>query len=130
MINALDLDYKQLKRTRRVNGERVIELTVFPTEENKNYFDLIVEEAIVTFDSDEYVIKKVTEKSIGNTYWKQITAIHKFYVDLINKQQYDVHNGSITFQNFMNFVFEDTPYANVSLISRIRVSIIKSSIGS
>src|SRR5690625_2602302 len=116
LINALDLDYKQLKRTRRVNGERVIELTVFPTEENKNYFDLLVEEAIVTFDSDEYVIKKVTEKSIGNTYFKQVTAIHKFYVDLINKQQYDVHNGSITFNNYMRMVFEDTPYDNFETI--------------
>src|SRR5690625_3560246 len=105
-----------LKRTRRVNGERVIELTVFPTEENKNYFDLLVEEAIVTFDSDEYVIKKVTEKSIGNTYFKQVTAIHKFYVDLINKQQYDVHNGSITFNNYMRMVFEDTPYTNFETI--------------
>src|SRR5690625_4116642 len=116
LINVLDLEYKQLRRIRKVNGERIIELDVFPTENNKPYFDLLVEEATITFDDDEYVIKKLTEKSIGNTYFKQITAIHKFYVDLINKQQYDVHDGSITFNNYMRMVFDDTPYANFETI--------------
>lgn len=99
-----------MKRTRRVNGERVIEFTVFPTNENKQYFDAIVEEAAVVFKDDEYVIKKLEEKSIGKTYFKQVTAIHKFYVDLINKQQPRIHNGSITFRDYMHMVFEDTPY--------------------
>lgn len=98
-----------------MNGERIIELDVFPTENNKPYFDLLVEEATITFDDDEYIIKKMSEKSIGKTYWKQITAIHKFYVDLINKQQPTIHNGSITFQNYMNLVFEDTPYTFVAI---------------
>src|SRR5690625_2218890 len=105
-----------LKRTRKVNGERVIELDVFPTDDNKQYFDLLVEEAIITFQGDEYVIKKLNEKSIGKTYYKQVTAIHKFYVDLINKQQPRIHNGSITFQNYMQMVFEDTPYANFEVV--------------
>lgn len=110
MINVLDLDYKTLNRNRKVNGERVIQFTVFPTEENIQYFDLIVEEAIVTFKNDEYVIKKLEEKSKGKKYYKGVTAVHKFYVDLINKQQPKIHNGSITFYNYMQMVFEETGY--------------------
>ncbi len=112
MIDVADLEFKTMKRTRKVNGERVIELDIFPTKNNEQYFDLIVEEATLTFGDDEYVIKKLSEKSIGKTYWKQVTAIHKFYVDLINKQQPRIHNGSITFREYMNLVFEGMPYDN------------------
>lgn len=111
MIDVADLEFKSLKRTRKVNGERVIELDIFPTENNKKYFDLVVEESILVFDGDEYVIKQLIEQSVGETYWKQVTAVHKFYVDLINKQQPKIHNGSITFNNYMKMVFDDTDYS-------------------
>src|SRR5690554_164326 len=85
--------------------------------ENESTFDLIVEEASVNALGDKYIIKKLTEQSRGKTYIKNVTAIHKFFVDLINKQQPKIHNGSITFNNYMNLVFEDTGYTFVAVDS-------------
>lgn len=115
MINVADLDFKRLVRTRRVNGEKTIELDVLPTSNNIAQFELIVEEATVNVFDDSYIIKKLNEKSIGKTYWKQSTSIHDFFVNLINKQQPLIHNGSITFNNYMNMVFDGTGYTFVVL---------------
>lgn len=107
--------FRGLRRSRKINGERSISFTVLPTETNKHAFDLIEEESTIYAFDDEYIIKKVNSEAIGNTYVKKVEAIHKFYVDLINKQQPKIHNGSITFRNYMNLVFEDTPYANFEI---------------
>mgnify|MGYP001237743707 FL=1 len=108
-------DFKGLKRTRKVNGEKTISLAVLPTKANHHSFNMIEEETTITFDGDEYVIKKLQERSIGKTYIKQAEAVHKLYVDLINKQQPQIHNGSITFNNYMQMVFEDTGYTFVAI---------------
>src|SRR5690625_922928 len=115
LYDLADIKPKGFKRTRRVNGEKVIEFTAIPFEENENTFDLIVEESSVNALDDKYIIKKLTEQSRGKKYIKQVTAIHKFYVDLINKQQPSIHNGSITFNNYMQMVFEDTGYTFVAI---------------
>ncbi|WP_179877125.1 phage tail protein, partial [Bacillus wiedmannii] len=39
--------------------------------------------------------------------------IHEFYVNMLNKQQYKVHNGSMTFRDAVDFVFEGTGYQTV-----------------
>src|SRR5690554_159435 len=117
LFDLKDVRPKGFKRTRRVNGEKVIEFTAIPMPENESTFDLIVEEASVNALGDKYIIKKLTEQSRGKTYIKNVTAIHKFFVDLINKQQPKIHNGSITFNNYMNLVFEDTGYTFVAVDS-------------
>lgn len=117
LFDLKDVRPKGFKRTRRVNGEKVIEFTAIPMPENESTFDLIVEEASVNALGDKYIIKKLTEQSRGKTYVKNVTAIHKFFVDLINKQQPKIHNGSITFNNYMNLVFEDTGYTFVAVDS-------------
>jgi hypothetical protein len=103
-------DYKELTLNRKVNGEKSISLTILPTVHNEHSFPLVEEESIIDFDGEEYVIKKMQERNIGNTYIKRIDAIHKFYVDLINKQQPKVSNGSKTFHDYMTMVFEYTGY--------------------
>src|SRR5690625_6185526 len=45
LYDLADIKPKGFKRTRRVNGEKVIEFTAIPFEENENTFDLIVEES-------------------------------------------------------------------------------------
>lgn len=105
------IDFQGLKRKRKVNGEKTISLTILNSKSNAHAFHLIEEESIISFDGDEYVIKMMSEKALGKTTIKQVEAIHKFYVDLINKQQPNIHNGSITFQNYMEMVFENTGYS-------------------
>lgn len=103
-------DFKELNRNRKVNGEKVITMTAIPTEKNQHSFKLVEEESVITFDNEEYVIKKLAERSIGNTYLKRAEAIHKFFVDMINEQQPKIHNGTMTFAAFLQFVFEGTGY--------------------
>jgi phage minor structural protein len=103
-------DHKELARNRKVNGEKSLSLTILPTVHNQHSFKLVEEESTIDFDGEEYVVKKMVERNIGNTSLKRIDAIHKFYVDLINKQQPTIHNGSITFFNYMQRVFEGTGY--------------------
>ena len=103
-------DFKELTLIRRVNGEKQLSMTLLPTDNNKHSFPMVAEECILTFDNEEYVIKQITERSLGNTYIKRVEAIHKFYVDMINKQQPNIHNGSMTFANYLSFVFDGTGY--------------------
>ncbi len=118
MLKLDDFDFKGLKRTRKVNGENTIELTAVPTESNKDDFPLIVEEATLNVFDKDYVIKQLNEKSKGKKYVKQATAIHDFFVNLINKQQPIVHNGSITFKKYMeDMVFAGTGYKVVLIDS-------------
>lgn len=108
-------DFKEYTRVRRVNGERTITLTVVPSENNEHAYPMVQEESKILHDEDEYVLKKHSEKSVGKKSIKRVEGIHKFYVDLASKQQYKIHNGSITFNNFMNLVFEGTGYTFVAL---------------
>ncbi|WP_121605508.1 phage tail protein [Virgibacillus sp. Bac332] len=111
------VDFQQYARKRKVNGEKTISMTVVPSENNKHAFPLIGEETTITHGDDEYIIKKYSAKSLGNKYIKRIDGVHKFYVDMINKQQEKVHNGSITFQAYMNLVFENTGYTFATIDS-------------
>ncbi len=110
-------DFKQYTRTRKVNGEKTISMSVIPTEYNKHGFPLIGEETTITHDNDDYIVKKYSAKSLGNKYIKRIDGVHKFYVDMINKQQDEIHNGSITFNDYMRMVFEGTGYTFVAVDS-------------
>lgn len=104
------VDLQQLSRDRKINGEKTISLTVLPTQVNQHSFKLIEEESVITFEDEPYVIKKLNEKAVGATTVKQGSAVHKFFVDLINKQQTEIHDGSITFENYMHLVFDGTGY--------------------
>ncbi|MBN6889895.1 tail protein (putative endopeptidase) [Cytobacillus horneckiae] len=111
-VEPLD-GWAELNRKRKVNGERTLKFIIFPTEKNIHGFNMVETESQLTFDGEVYVIKKVVKKSIGNSFYKEVTAIHKFYVDMINKQQPKIHNGSLTFINALNMIFVDMPYTYV-----------------
>ncbi|MED2940647.1 phage tail protein [Cytobacillus horneckiae] len=110
--NVEPLDgWGELYRKRKVNGEKTIRFLLFPNEKNLHGFSMVQTESQITFDGEPYIIKSVSNKTMGTKYYKDVTAIHKFYVDMINKQQPKIHNGSITFLNVLNFIFEDMPYS-------------------
>ncbi|MGI2329644.1 prophage endopeptidase tail family protein [Planococcus sp. YIM B11945] len=103
-------DFKALSRNRKVNGEKTLSLTVFPTEKNEHAYPLVEEESIITFKDEEYVIKKFGGRSIGNKFLKQVEGIHKFFPDMIDLRQRKIHNGSMTFAAACQFVFENSGY--------------------
>lgn len=85
-------DYKNLQRKRRVNGEYSLSFLLIKTDRNEHSYPLSVEESIIEYDGQEYRIKKMTEKTIGNTPVKQIHADHVFF-DLVDVFQYDTISG-------------------------------------
>ncbi|PRT35507.1 phage tail protein [Bacillus wiedmannii] len=107
--------FKSFKCTRRVNGEKIISFLILPTEGNQHSFPMVQEEHKVEFKNETYVIKSLTERTIGNTYYKQVECIHDFFVNMINKQKYEVHDGSMQFLDALNFVFKDTGYQPIAI---------------
>ncbi|MED3623270.1 phage tail protein [Neobacillus thermocopriae] len=99
-----------LTRKRKVNGEKSLTFFVIPDETNEHSFGMVDTESIVEFDGEEYVIKTVSEKNAGLRSIKEVTTIHKFFCDLMDDQQYDKHEGSITFYDALRFVFDGTGY--------------------
>lgn len=106
-------DVKELNVNRKVNGEKTLTLKVVPTKQNSEAFKMVEEEATLIFQDNEYVIKKINQRSSGNSYTKNVTAIHKFFTDMIDSRQRNVHNGSLTFANALKFIFEGTNYTYV-----------------
>ncbi|MCU5706153.1 phage tail protein [Bacillus wiedmannii] len=107
--------FKSFKRNRRVNGEKIISFLILPTKGNHHSFPMVQEEHKVEFKDETYVIKSLTERTIGNTYYKQVECIHDFFVNMINKQKYEVHNGSMKFIDALDFIFKDTGYQPVAI---------------
>ncbi|SDK24391.1 Prophage endopeptidase tail [Bacillus toyonensis] len=105
--------FLNISRIRRVNGEKGISFLLYPTEENGHSFPLVQEENKVEFDGETYVIKSLVERNVGNTFYKKAECIHEFYVKLMNKQKYAIHNNSMTFRDAVDFVFEGTGYQTV-----------------
>ncbi|MGH0614844.1 phage tail spike protein [Bacillus cereus] len=107
--------FKSFKCNRRVNGEKIISFLILPTEGNQHSFPMVQEEHKVEFKNETYVIKSLTERTIGNTYYKQVECIHDFFVNMINKQKYEVHDGSMQFLDALDFVFKDTGYQPIAI---------------
>jgi phage minor structural protein len=101
--------YKGLKRYRNVSGEKTLAFFVVPTPQNAHSYPVVSEESVVEFDGEPYRIKQLAEKSLGNTAYKEVVAVHTFF-DLIDGHVYDEHSGSMTFVNALEFVLGDTEY--------------------
>lgn len=102
-------DYKSLQRKRRVNGEYSLSFLLIKTERNEHAYPLTVEESIIEYDGQEYRIKKMTEKTIGNTPVKQIHADHVFF-DLVDEFQYDTVSGTKTLDACLTHALQNTGY--------------------
>ncbi|WP_327971795.1 phage tail protein, partial [Bacillus toyonensis] len=105
--------FPTITRVRRVNGEKGISFILYPTAENTHSFPLVQEESKIEFDGEVYIVKHLTERTIESKFYKRVECIHEFYVNMLNKQQYKVHNGSMTFRDAVDFVFEGTGYQTV-----------------
>lgn len=101
--------YRNLRRYRNVSGEKTLAFLIIPTQQNAHSFPMVAEESIVEFDGESYRIKQLAEKAKGNTFYKEVVAVHTFF-DLIDNHVYNLHNGSMTFQNALQFVLGGTEY--------------------
>ncbi|GGE64383.1 phage tail protein [Priestia taiwanensis] len=102
--------FKQLKRSRKANGDKSIGFTAHKTDLNKHSFELLKMESIVEFDGEEYVIKQAKKKGMGTGFYMEIKAIHRFFVDMRDCFNYKEIEGSRTFNDVLTFIFEGTGY--------------------
>lgn len=102
-------DYKSLQRKQRVNGEYSLSFLLFKTERNEHSFPLTVEESLVEYDGQQYRIKKMSEKTIGNTPVKQIQADHIFF-DLVDEYQYETISGAKSLSVCLMHALDKTGY--------------------
>jgi len=106
------VNFNELKRTRKVNGERTISFTALQQANDIDAFNMLENESEVEFGGDSYVVKGMSKDAIGEEYEKHISkAVKRFFIDLINDQQPNIHNGSMTFANAVSFVLNGTGYA-------------------
>lgn len=100
----------QVKRSRKVNGEKVLTFLAVPDDKDEQAWEFVQNESVVNFSGLEYIIKNNKEKSVGNRSIKQVTAVQTFFNTMINCYQYDVFTGSQTFFGALTRVFAPTPY--------------------
>jgi phage minor structural protein len=103
--------FKSLGRNRRVNGERVIRLFLFPMAQNMVSYPMAKEESVIEWDDgEEYRIKKVFRRNKGKQHYKEIVAFQKVVYDLIDSHQYSTMSRSLTFDACLDFIFSGTGY--------------------
>jgi phage minor structural protein len=106
-------DYKSLERKRRVNGERSLSFLLLKTPRNEHVFDLVQEESIIEYDGHEYRIKRIEERTLGDTPVKSVQAQHVFF-DIIDDFQYDTISGTINIATALNHAFSVTDWTWVN----------------
>ncbi|MCP1124557.1 phage tail protein [Bacillus sp. 3103sda1] len=99
------VDYKEVKRKRRVNGEHSISFYLLNTENVAHAYHLADKRAkIKDRYGDEYIALGINKRG---HYGKTITAPHIFFDDMMD-WQYNLLNGYTNFNQCMDFIFKDT----------------------
>lgn len=99
---------QSIVRSRKVNGEKAIDLISVPVE-GSNY-DFVDTESRFLFQNEPYIIKKISEKNQGRYSIKTAHCVHRFFDDMINSFQYENFTGSQTFAAALTRVFGPTIY--------------------
>lgn len=107
--SELLVDFNNLKRVRKVNGDYSISFVLIKTDKNKHSYNLVEDESIIEYDGQEYRIKDVTEILLGDTPVKTVQAYHIFF-DLVDTHKYGFLINTQTIQTCLLFALEGTGY--------------------
>ena len=110
---------QSIVRSRKVNGEKTLDLVSVPTDANQHAFDSVDVESRFSFEGEPYIIKDFSEKNHGALTIKTAHCVHTFFDDLINSHQYDVFSGSQTLAAALQRVFGPTVY-NYSIVDTFK----------
>lgn len=103
-------DYKEVKRKRRVNGEHSLSFYLLNTPNVKHAYHLVDKRASILDKTDEYIALGINKRG---HYGKVITAPHIFFDDMMD-WQYDLYNGSASFKQCMDFIFNGTGWKYIN----------------
>lgn len=104
----------EVKRNKRVNGQRELTLSFLYTEINKDFMDQLEFGWKVLFKGEEYTITHPGYSTNGDYLAIDVTAILSFFVDLNGYYLQDsVEDKSFTPANYFRDLFQGTPYTYV-----------------
>lgn len=100
-----------IKRKRRVNGEKEFSLTLDKTKRNASFFDKIDKLwRVIDFNGEEYPVLLYRDVSMGDGYQRELSCLHSFYDDMRNHVIYKTFTGSKQFVDMMDFIFAGSGY--------------------
>lgn len=73
-----DIDISSFKDTFEENNERSLEFAIYRTQRNKEIFDTLIPDMLLSWEENEYTITSVKESDKGNVRTKEVTAKHVF----------------------------------------------------
>ncbi|MFD1350137.1 phage tail protein [Oceanobacillus caeni] len=104
----------EVKRIKRVNGQRELTLSFLYTEINKDFMEQLEFGWKVLFKGEEYTITHPGYSTNGDYLAIDVTAILSFFVDLNGYYLQDsVEDKSFTPANYFRELFKGTPYTYV-----------------
>ncbi|MBC1491389.1 hypothetical protein HCI99_06080 [Listeria booriae] len=92
----MDIDYESFYYDYEINTKREIHFTAYRTTHNEASFDLLQEENYIIYRGQQYIIKECEHNVYGQTYLKEITAVH-VYLTCQDHVIYDVNEGVKTY---------------------------------
>ena len=115
-----DYDFDSWKLNYERNNERSIEFTVYKTSMNRDLFDLLLNEMLLEWEGQNYVVKSTSIKYDGLNVMNEITAKHIFmefqnhYIqknledeELNNEETADEDNKpTMTLEQYLDFGFK------------------------
>lgn len=100
-----------IKRVRRVNGEKELSLTLDKTRQNAHFFDDIEKLwRVIDFNGEEYPVLLYRDIAEGEGYVREFSCLHSFFDDMRNHVIYTTFTGSRTFIAMMEFIFNGSGY--------------------
>ncbi|MGG3623870.1 phage tail protein [Bacillus gobiensis] len=94
----------------RVNGEKEITVSFTENKVNSKFIRKLDHRWIIGYEGEEYVVLIPRKRTNGSKLVVEAPAVHKFFIDMRDSQQYQVQNGSKTFAERLEFIFEGTGY--------------------
>lgn len=94
-------DYSNLSIKQKINEDYTLSFTVSKTENNKDAYELVQEEAKITYDGSEFIIKKITETPYG----KSVIATHEFFEMADTFVEETLLEGMYTIQQALQHAF-------------------------
>lgn len=100
-----------IKKVRRVNGEKELSLTLEKTRQNAHFFDDIEKLwRVIDFNGEEYPILLYDDIAEGEGYVREFSCLHSFFDDMRQHVIYTLFSGSRTFADMMLLIFKDSGY--------------------
>ncbi|KZR58366.1 phage tail spike protein [Pseudobacillus badius] len=103
------IDYLPPARTRNVDGEHTLTVTVQRTKNNSKSFPLLVNESIVECAGIEYIIKDIDRRSVGDNPVVTFTALHRFF-EIVDTQVDETISGVTTLTQALDHALNKTEY--------------------